>query len=93
MSTLSQRALRTGIILGVLGVLAIGFTAFVVDRAGFNLINTPELANILTAFWQIVTTGFLPFSAALISASLVMRHIDQTRERAVGGADDSQPRS
>jgi len=76
MADMPKRTLRAGIIVGILGVLAITLTARVVERAGFTLNNAPMLGEILSVLWQLVTVGFLPFSAALISASLVMRHID-----------------
>ena len=76
MADMPKRTLLAGIIVGIVGVLAITFTARIVERAGFTLNNTPVLGEILSVLWQIVTVGFLPFSAALVSASLVMRNID-----------------
>lgn len=93
MSNLSQRTMRAGVVVGVVGVLAIFFTAGIVERAGFNLVNTPALSNILAALWQVITTGFLPFSAALISASLVMRHMEHEKRQPTHNSEESHPRS
>lgn len=80
-STLTRKTLVAGISLGVAGlVVALFGTTWLVglyENASF----TTTTLSVLNALINVVTSFCLPLSAALIAASLVMRHLD-----AVSGA-------
>ncbi|MHA7262375.1 hypothetical protein ACX80W_04120 [Arthrobacter sp. TMN-37] len=71
---MSKLTLRTGIILGVLGVLAIAYGPELQYRwgpeAGRGLLGTA----LLTMAYTLAYSALLPFAASFVGASLVMRH-------------------
>lgn len=49
------------------------------------------LGAVLQLAFQLVTVFFLPFSAALVAASLVMRHAESLADRPSSAAPVEQP--
>jgi hypothetical protein len=77
-----KRTLRAGIIVGVIGTLTMLFTNVFAPTFGTVSFNgTTAFHVILTQMHLLATVGCLPFSAALVSAALVMRHLDGTAVR------------
>jgi hypothetical protein len=73
------RTLRAGIVTGVIGVLAVvsvNHVQMIAMGAGNQAFMT-----IFAAAYQLAVSGCLPFSAALVAASLVMRHVDAAAGR------------
>lgn len=72
-----RRTLRAGIIVGVAGILIMLFTNMFMQNIGTLTYNG---ANVffyaLTQIYLLVPVACMPFSAALVSAALVMRHLD-----------------
>jgi hypothetical protein len=86
-----RRTLRAGLILGVIGVVTIISASqlqMIVMDSGVSQVLLPVFA----AIYQLAGVGCLPFSAALVSASLVMRHMDATKA-SCHGSDEQQPRN
>ena len=75
----SVRTLRAGIVVGVIGVLAI-ISANPVQMIAMEAGNQ-GLLTVFAATYQLAVAGCLPFSAALVAASLVMRHLDTAAGR------------
>lgn len=77
-SSLPHRTMRVGILFGIVGLFAIITSDFFFRNFGAGL-DEARVANGLavafTVIYQLVISAFLPFSAALISASLVMRYL------------------
>ena len=79
MKPLPTRLFRWGI-----GLLALGVLAYLVATAiaGLNLVNTTPSAQsayiwVVSPLIGILQSGTFPLGAALIAASIVIRHIDQ----------------
>ena len=72
---MSRRTLRAGLILGVIGVVTI-ISANQLQMIAMDSGVSQVLLPIFAVFYQLAGVGCLPFSAALVSASLVMRHLD-----------------
>lgn len=79
---LPGKTLRAGIIVGVIGAFAIILSPQVLQVLQLGPAYSAALAAVLAVAYQLVTLFFLPFSAALVSASLVMRHLDSSLARA-----------
>lgn len=76
-STLYRRTLAAGIILGLLAVLTILLSNWFMQSIGVNALNSGNpLLVVMAQVYGFVTVACVPFSAALISAALVMRHLD-----------------
>ncbi len=75
-------ALRWGIILGVAGVLMLIFSPAIITNFGtsYPAAGAP-VAMIVTTLSTVATIAFLPFSASLVAASLVMRHAESLAAR------------
>lgn len=79
-SSMYRRTLRAGIIVGVVGLLAMLFTNLFMQNFGATTFNGENaFFVVLTQIYLLAPLACLPFSAALISAALVMRHIDATK--------------
>jgi ABC-type uncharacterized transport system permease subunit len=75
-----RRTLRAGIIVGATGILTLLLTNLFMQNFGATTFNGGNaLFVILTQLYLLAPLACLPFSAALISAALVMRHIDATK--------------
>ncbi len=80
-----QRTLRAGIIVGVVGILIMLFTNMFMQNIGtltYSGVNGFFYA--LTQIYLLVPVACMPFSAALVSAALVMRHLDTTSAWSIG---------
>ena len=88
-SSLSRTTLRAGIIVGAIGAVAIILAPQVLQVLQLGPAYSAALAGILGVAFQLVTLFFLPFSAALVAASLVMRHLDSSLARAGRLPDNS----
>jgi hypothetical protein len=87
-SSMYRRTLRTGIVVGVIGVLAMLFSNLFMQTFGVVSLNESNaFFVILTQLYLIATVACLPFSAALISAALVMRYLDTAAVRAKPSAE------
>lgn len=76
-STMSKTTLRAGILLGAIAVLLIALGPLILGNFGTTaVVEGAPVAMAVTTTYQLVTATFLPFSAAFISAALVMRHVD-----------------
>lgn len=84
-----RRTLRAGLILGVIGVVTI-ISANQLQLIAMDSGASQVLLPIFSAIYQLAGVGCLPFSAALVSASLVMRHMDATRA-SCPGSNEQQP--
>jgi Mg/Co/Ni transporter MgtE len=74
-SRLPATTLRTGIIVGAVGAFSIILAPQIMQSLQFGPAYSQALGMVLHIAFQLVTLFFLPFSAALIAASLVMRHL------------------
>ncbi|MDI3194578.1 hypothetical protein QK290_08550 [Pseudarthrobacter sp. AL07] len=75
-SRLPATTLRTGIIVGAVGAVSIILAPQIMQTLLFGPAYSQALSMVLQIVFQLVTLFFLPFSAALIAASLVMRYMD-----------------
>ena len=75
-SGLPRKTLRAGIVVGAVGAFAVILAPQIMQLLLFGPSYSQALGAILQVLFQLVTLFFLPFSAALIAASLVMRHLD-----------------
>ncbi|WP_248763535.1 hypothetical protein [Pseudarthrobacter sp. SSS035] len=75
-SRLPATTLRTGIIVGVIGAFSIILAPQIMQSLQLGPAYSQALGMVLHTAFQLVTLFFLPFSAALIAASLVMRYLD-----------------
>lgn len=62
--------------MGVVGAFSIILAPQIMQSLQFGPAYSEALGMVLQVAFQLVTLFFLPFSAALIAASLVMRHLD-----------------
>jgi hypothetical protein len=87
-SSTYKRTLRAGIIVGVVGILSMLFTNLFAQTFGtVSFDGTTAFYVILTQMHLLAAVGCLPFSATLISAALVMRHLDAVTVRAIPPAE------
>lgn len=75
-SSLPRTTLRAGIIVGVAGALAVVLAPQIFQSLQLGPAYSQAVGTILQIIFQLVTLFFLPLSAALIAASLVMRYLD-----------------
>lgn len=76
-ASLYTRTLFTGIILGVVAMLAMVFSNQFMQSFGLGALDgTNPAAMTVAQLYMFTAMAAIPFSAALISAALVMRHLD-----------------
>jgi hypothetical protein len=76
-SKMSKTTMWVGVVLGTIAVLLIAFSPLVLGNFGTTTVmEGAPVAMAVSTVYLLVTATFLPFSAALISASLVMRHAE-----------------
>jgi hypothetical protein len=81
-SGLPRTTLRTGIIVGAIGAFSVILAPQIMQVLTLGPAYSQALGMVLQVAFQLVTLFFLPFSAALVAASLVMRHLDSALVRA-----------
>ncbi|WP_207376210.1 hypothetical protein [Arthrobacter sunyaminii] len=82
-SSLYRRTLRAGIVLGAVGLLVLVLTdPFIRNFGALNFNGENGFFVVLTQVYLHAPQVCLTFSAALISAALVMRHIDAAKVNA-----------
>ncbi|MCP9000044.1 hypothetical protein NFC73_09920 [Pseudarthrobacter sp. RMG13] len=74
-SRLPATTLRTGIIAGVIGAFSIILAPQIMQSLESGPAYSQAPGVVLHTAFQLVTLFFLPFSAALLAASLVMRYL------------------
>ncbi|MGN8130042.1 hypothetical protein [Paenarthrobacter sp. 22069] len=75
-STLYRRTLWAGVVLGAIGLLILLFANTFMQTLGTQTFNGSNgFFFALTQVYVLAAQGCLPFSAALISAALVMRYL------------------
>ena len=80
-SRMLKTTMRVGVLLGVIAVLLIAFSPLILGNFGTTtVVADAPVAMAVSTVYLLVTATFLPFSAALFSASLVMRHAEALRE-------------
>jgi Na+-driven multidrug efflux pump len=80
-SRILKTTMRVGVMLGVIAVLLIALSPLILGNFGTTtVVADAPVAMAVSTVYLLVTATFLPFSAALISASLVMRHAESLRE-------------
>jgi hypothetical protein len=87
----ARKTLRAGIIVGAVGAFAVILAPQIMQLLVFGPSYSQALGAILQVLFQLVTLFFLPFSAALIAASLVMRHLDTALAPRTQAPLDGQP--
>ncbi|MCU1517069.1 MAG: hypothetical protein JWQ75_1790 [Pseudarthrobacter sp.] len=80
-SRLPRLTLRAGIIVGAVGAFSVILAPQIMQSLQFGPAYSQALGMALHVAFQLVTLFFLPFSAALMAASLVMRHLDASLAR------------
>jgi hypothetical protein len=82
--------LRWGIILGVASVLMVVLSPVIIGNFGtFHPVEAAPVATAVTTLYTVATIAFLPFSASLVAASLVMRHAEALAERKEARRDEA----
>ena len=92
-SSMYKRTLRAGIIVGLAGILIMLFSNAFMQTIGTVTYNgTNGFFFALTHIYLLAPVACIPFSAALVSAALVMRHLDTAGVRPAGHqpADESR---
>lgn len=79
-SEISRMTMRVGIVLGSIGILLIALGPLIIGNFGTTVFmqDAPAAMTVMTVY-LIATASYLPFSAALVGASLIMRHSDAPR--------------
>jgi hypothetical protein len=90
-SGLPRKTLRAGIIVGAIGAFSVILAPQIMQLLMFGPAYSQAVGAAFQTLFQLVTLFFLPFSAALIAASLVMRHLDTALARRLGAALDGPP--
>ena len=88
-----KRTLRAGITVGLVGILIMLFSNVFMQTIGTVTYNgTNGFFFALTQIYLLAPVACIPFSAALVSAALVMRHLDTASVRPAGQqpADESR---
>ena len=81
-STMPKITMRVGIALGAIAVLLIAMGPQILGNFGTTtVVHGAPVAMTLTTTYLLLTLTSLPFSAALIAASLVMRHAESLAPR------------
>ncbi|ADX74915.1 hypothetical protein Asphe3_38270 [Pseudarthrobacter phenanthrenivorans Sphe3] len=75
LSALPKTTLRAGIIIGAAGAFAVILAPQILQSLQLGPSYSQAMAALLNMVFQLVTLFFLPFSAALIAGSLVMRYV------------------
>ncbi|MGX1163331.1 hypothetical protein FBY31_2620 [Arthrobacter sp. SLBN-100] len=78
---LPRTTLRAGIIAGAIGAFAVILAPQILQALQLGPEYSQAVGLALSLVFQLVTLFFLPFSAALIAASLVMRHLEAVLQR------------
>ncbi|WP_299169845.1 hypothetical protein [uncultured Arthrobacter sp.] len=68
--------MRTGIILGVIAVLLVVFPVLNRNFGTHVIVEGAPIAMVFTTLYAFTAAACLLFSAALVSASLIMRHAE-----------------
>lgn len=69
--------MQAGVILGATAVLLIAFGPQIMGNFGTpTVIEGAPVAMAVSTTYLLVTATFVPFSAALVAASLIMRHAE-----------------
>ena len=72
-----RRTMRAGIIVGIAGIVIMLFTNTFMQNIGTLTYNGANVVfYAITQIYLLVPVACMPFSAALVSAALVMRHLD-----------------
>lgn len=84
-SSMYKRTLRAGITVGLVGILIMLFPNVFMQTIGTVTYNgTNGFFFALTHIYLLAPVACIPFSAALVSAALVMRHLDTAGVRPAG---------
>ncbi|MDV2980329.1 UNVERIFIED_CONTAM: hypothetical protein Q9R71_24435 [Actinomycetes bacterium ARC8] len=75
LSALPRTTLRAGIIIGAAGAMAVILAPQILQSLQLGPSYSQAVGALLSVVFQLVTLFFLPFSAALIAGSLVMRYV------------------
>lgn len=76
-ATMSRKTMWAGIVLGVIAVLMIAFSRLIIGNFGTTIVvGSSSLAVAVSMIYLLVIVSSLLFSAALVAASLVMRHAE-----------------
>lgn len=85
-SSMSRKTMQVGVALGVIAVLLVAFTRPIIGNFGTtSLVDGTLLGAAVTILHGSLITASLVFSAALVAASLVMRHTESLMRH--GGTD------
>lgn len=79
-SGLPKTTLRAGIFVGLIGAFSVILAPQIMQSLQLGPAYSQAVGMVLSIVFQLVTLFFLPFSAALVAASLVMRHVDSARD-------------
>ncbi|WP_255769740.1 hypothetical protein [Pseudarthrobacter sulfonivorans] len=90
-SGLPRKTLRAGIIVGAIGAFSVILAPQIMQLLMFGPAYSQALGVVFQTLFQLVTLFFLPFSAALIAASLVMRHLETALARRLPAPIGSSP--
>ena len=72
-----RRTMRTGIIVGIAGIVIMLLTNTFMQNIGTFTYNGANVVfYAITQIYLLVPVACMPYSAALVSAALVMRHLD-----------------
>ena len=84
-SSMYKRTLRAGIIVGLVGIFIMLFSNMFMQTIGAVTYNGRNgFFFALTQIYLLAPVACIPFSAALVSAALVMRHLDTMGMRSTG---------
>ena len=73
--SLPRTTLRAGIIIGAVGAVAVILAPQILQSLQLGPSYSQAVGALLSIIFQLVTLFFMPLSAALIAASLVMRYL------------------
>jgi hypothetical protein len=90
-SGLPRKTLRAGIIVGAAGAFSVILAPQIMQLLMFGPAYSQAPGVAFQTLFQLVTLFFLPFSAALIAASLVMRHLETALARKTPAPVDGPP--
>ncbi len=79
---LPKTCLRTGLILGLIAVLLVIFPVLNRNFGTEVVVEGAPIAMIFTSVYVFIAAACLLFSAALVSAFLIMRHAESLTHRA-----------
>jgi hypothetical protein len=90
-SGMPRKTLRAGIIVGAIGAFSVILAPQIMQSLTFGPAYSQALGLVFQTLFQLVTLFFLPLAAALIAASLVMRHLEIALARRLPAPIDSSP--